>query len=323
MRGGVEARAPGYSFHDLLAPRQSEFAEVLAGLARPQKEIPPKFFYDARGCELFAAICGLPEYYPTRAELAIMRRHAGAMARCCGPVCALIEIGCGNSEKTQLLLAAAQPRVFMPVDIAREQLEASCSALARSFPALTIVAVRADFAQPVALPAAGPPQARRILYFPGSTIGNFTPDEARAFLARWALLLGAGGGALIGIDLKKDRDVLDAAYNDAQGVTAEFNLNLLRYLNREFGADFDIAAFRHRAFYDAGKGRKRQGLRGRKDDLAAGRGSGHGARGSHHFRRSPQPRRVVPGGLGRQPRSRTDRLHQRHGIAAQGRDADP
>ncbi|MBI4192561.1 MAG: L-histidine N(alpha)-methyltransferase [Betaproteobacteria bacterium] len=230
--------------------------EVLAGLARPQKEIAPKFFYDARGCGLFEAICDLAEYYPTRTELAIMRLHAHAMAGLLGPDCALIEIGCGNSEKTRLLLDALRPAVFVAIDIAREQLEASCSALAQSLPGMAIVALRADFAQPVALPLDELQHSgRRILYFPGSTIGNFTPAEARAFLARWAPQLGAGGGALIGVDLKKDHALLNAAYNDARGVTAEFNLNVLRHLNRALGADFDPAAFRHHAFYNAELGR--------------------------------------------------------------------
>lgn len=243
------------SFHDLLPPQQSMLEEVWAGLGKPQKEIAPKFFYDARGCELFEAICGLPEYYPTRTELAIMRRHARAMAGELGGDCALIEIGCGNGEKTRALLDELRPPVFAAIDIAREQLEASCNALARSFPDMRIVALRADFARAVVLPDAELAAARRVLYFPGSTIGNFTPDEAREFLARWAPLLGSGGGALIGVDLKKNPAVLDAAYNDAQGVTAEFNLNVLRHINSELDADFDLAAFRHRARYDAGQGR--------------------------------------------------------------------
>ncbi len=252
------------SYHDLLPPPQGMRDEVLEGLAKPQKQIAPKYFYDARGCELFDAICGLAEYYPTRSELAIMRAHAGAMARLLGPRCALIEIGCGNSEKTRMLLAAARPLTFVPVDIAHEQLEASCNALKGQFPAMVMVAVRADFAQPFALPAAELPRARRILYFPGSTIGNFTPAEAQAFLKRWAALLGADGGALIGVDLKKAPAVLHAAYNDARGVTADFNLNLLRRINRELGADFDLAAFGHRAFYDASRGRIEMHLESRK-----------------------------------------------------------
>jgi dimethylhistidine N-methyltransferase len=229
--------------------------EVWAGLSKPQKEISPKFFYDKRGCELFDAICGLPEYYPTRAELSIMRRHARAMAGALGRDCTLIEIGCGNSEKTRALLEQLQPRVFTAVDIAREQLETSCNALAQSFAGMRVVAVRADFARAFAFPRDEFATARRVLYFPGSTIGNFTPAEARAFLARWVPQLGAGGGALIGVDLKKSPAVLDAAYNDAQGVTAEFNLNVLRHINRELGADFDLAAFRHDARYVAAEGR--------------------------------------------------------------------
>ncbi len=244
------------TFHDLLPAPQDMLAEILAGLAQPQKRIPPKYFYDPRGCELFEAICGLPEYYPTRTELAIMRLHARAMAERLGPACVLIEIGCGNSEKTRLLLEALRPAVFVPVDIAREQLEASCNALARSLPGLQIHALRADFSLPIPLPLANLGNAcRRVLYFPGSTIGNFTRPEALAFLARWAPLLGAGGGALIGVDLKKDDALLNAAYNDAQGVTAEFNLNVLRHINDALGADFELAAFRHRAFYNGAQGR--------------------------------------------------------------------
>jgi dimethylhistidine N-methyltransferase len=229
--------------------------EVWAGLTRPQKELSPKFFYDARGCELFDAICSLPEYYPTRTELSIMRGYADAMAGQLGRNCTLIEIGSGNSDKTRALLKQLQPRVFVAVDIAREQLEASCTALVAEFPHMQVVAVRADFAYDFALPLADLGTGRRVLYFPGSTIGNFTPVDACAFLARWAPLLGPGGGALIGVDLKKDPAILNAAYNDAQGVTAEFNLNVLRHLNRELGADFDVSAFRHQAGYAAAEGR--------------------------------------------------------------------
>ena len=243
------------AFYDLLPPQQSMLEEVWAGLNKPQKELSPKFFYDARGCELFEAICNLPEYYPTRAELAIMRQHARAMAGMLGRDCSLIEIGCGNSDKTRALLEELSPRVFMAVDIAREQLESSCAQLATAFPDMQVVAVRADFARDFILPADEPAVARRVLYFPGSTIGNFTPVEAREFLVRWAPLLGTGGGALIGVDLKKDPAILNAAYNDAQGVTAEFNLNVLRHLNRELGADFDLRAFRHAARYVAAAGR--------------------------------------------------------------------
>jgi dimethylhistidine N-methyltransferase len=254
--------------------------EVAAGLARPRKELSPKFFYDARGCELFEAICALPEYYPTRAELSIMRTHARDMAAAAGLDCSLIEIGCGNSEKTRALLEELRPGVFTAIDIAREQLETSCNALAESFPHMRVVAVRADFARDFTLPPEADAAARRVLYFPGSTIGNFTPAEARAFLARWAPQLGSGGGALIGVDLKKDPAVLNAAYNDAQGVTAAFNLNVLRHINRELGADFDLDAFRHDALFVAAEGRiemhltslkaQRVTLAGRVYDFRAG-----------------------------------------------------
>ncbi|MGH8619141.1 MAG: L-histidine N(alpha)-methyltransferase [Burkholderiales bacterium] len=242
---------------DLAPPAVSLRDEVLAGLARPQKTIAPKFFYDARGCELFDAICVLPEYYPTRTELAIMRTHAADMAAVLGEGCALIEIGCGSGEKTRLLLEHLAPPVFVPVDIAAEQLKASCDTLARAFPDLRIVPVRADFALPVTLPPVldGQDVRRRVLYFPGSTIGNFNRGEAFAFLERWKPLLGADGALLIGVDLKKDPGLLRAAYNDAAGVTAQFNLNLLVRFNRELGADFDLAAFRHKAFYDGYLGR--------------------------------------------------------------------
>ncbi len=251
-----ETTLGSYAYHDLLVPQADMLADVLAGLQRPRKEIAPKYFYDARGCELFEAICRLPEYYPTRVELSIMRSHAGAMARALGPDCALIEIGCGNSEKTRLLLQLSRPAAFVPVDIAREQLETSCRVLAAEFPSMAVVAVRADFSLPLALPAASLPRGRRrILYFPGSTIGNFTPEQAQVFLERWAPQLGRGGGALIGVDRKKDPAVLNAAYNDAQAITAEFNLNVLRHINRELGADFNLAGFRHHAAYDPSLGR--------------------------------------------------------------------
>ncbi len=242
-------------YHDLLLLRQSMLAEVLGDLGRTQKQIQPKYFYDAHGCTLFEAICGLPEYYPTRSELAIMRTHARDMAETMGGDCAVIEIGCGNSEKTRLLLDALAPCQFIAVDIAHEQLEASCKSLAFMYPAMSVIALRADFAQPVAVPADCWRQAsRRVLYFPGSTIGNFTPLAAQEFLRRWTATLGSGGAALIGVDLKKDASLLNAAYDDAQGVTAAFNSNLLVRLNRELGADFDVHAFRHHAFYHAQRG---------------------------------------------------------------------
>jgi dimethylhistidine N-methyltransferase len=252
---------PDYAYydllaHDLLAPQAAMRDEVVAGLTRTPKQIRAKYFYDARGCELFDAICALPEYYPTRTELAIMAAHAPAMAAALGDDCTLIEIGCGNSAKSQLLIAALAPPVFVAVDIAGEQLRASCDALSQAFPRMRTIALRADFEQPVTLPDAAVLGAgRRALYFPGSTVGNFTPAAAGAFLRRWASQLGRGGAALIGVDLKKNPVRLNAAYNDVAGVTARFNLNLLERFNRELGAGFDLSAFRHHAFYDEAAGR--------------------------------------------------------------------
>jgi dimethylhistidine N-methyltransferase len=246
----------GYSFRDL-NPESGRFLDdVIGGLSRPQKALPPKYFYDAQGCALFGAICGLPEYYLTRAEIALMQAHVGDMARHLGPGCVLIEYGSGSARKTRILIAATGPAAYVPIDIARRELNATAAEIAREFPQVRVVAICADYSHPVALPELGGLGARRrIVYFPGSTIGNLTPAEATSFLAGARAQLGAGGGLLIGVDLKKDPARLDAAYNDARGVTAAFNLNLLARINRELGTDFDLAAFRHRAFYDAASGR--------------------------------------------------------------------
>lgn len=247
---------PFSHYFDLLPSQIAFLDDVVAGLSSSPKQIAPKYFYDNRGCSLFEDICNLPEYYPTRTELSIMAEHAPAMADWIGVGGSLIEIGCGNSHKSRLLLEALQPTEFVAVDIAVEQLKSSCDALGQEFPTLKTVALRADFEQAPAIPAeAGIRAAPRILYFPGSTIGNFTPRAAREFLARWAPVLGAGSYALIGVDLKKDRALLEAAYNDVKGVTAAFNQNLLSRLNRELGADFDETAFRHWAFYNAAESR--------------------------------------------------------------------
>jgi len=245
----------GYSFHDLHPDTGRFLDDVMAGLSRPQKTLPPKYFYDAHGCALFEAICGLPEYYLTRAEIALMHGQVGDMARRIGPACVLIEYGSGSGRKTRILIDAIEPVAYVPIDIARGQLGATAAEIARDFPRLRVIAVCADYSRPLALPELDDLGARRTVYFPGSTIGNFTPAEAAAFLAGAREQAGVGGGLLIGVDLKKDTARLDAAYNDARGVTAEFNLNLLARINRELGADFDLSAFRHRAFYDEAAGR--------------------------------------------------------------------
>jgi len=245
-----------YAFHDLQPATGGFLEDVLAGLAKPQKELPPKYFYDARGSELFEAICELPEYYLTRTETGIMRDRAADMARQLGAGCALIEFGSGSGRKTRILIEAAAPAAYLAIDIARDQLEATAAELARDFPALKVTAICADYSRPITLPQlAAPESLRRVIYFPGSTIGNLTPAEARVFLRNARGLAGAGGGLLIGVDLKKDTALLNAAYNDTRGVTAEFNLNLLARINRELGAAFDLSAFRHFAYYNEALGR--------------------------------------------------------------------
>lgn len=223
--------------------------DVRRGLRAPSRHIPSKYFYDDTGSRLFDEICTLPEYYPTRTELAIMRCHAVEMARLLGPRCFLIEYGSGSSVKTRLLLdQLIRPVAYIPVDISGAHLRRAAARLAHAYPQIEVLPLCADFTAPLHLSAAAP-GARRIVYFPGSTIGNFTPDEACILLRRTAGMCGPGGGMLLGADLKKDPDVIEAAYNDGRGVTAAFNLNLLARVNRELGGDFRLDAFWHHAFY--------------------------------------------------------------------------
>ncbi len=226
----------------------------MAGLSLPQKALPPKYFYDAAGSTLFERICRLREYYPTRAELALTRAHLAEIARFAGRGVELVEYGSGASLKTRLLIARLRPSVYVPVDISRSALDAAAARLAREFPWLDVRPVLGDFSRPLEIPVARS-RRRRVVYFPGSTIGNLTPEGAQAFLHLTWDQVGRGGAALIGVDLKKDANVLHAAYNDAKGVTAAFNLNLLTRINRELGGDFDLRAFRHYAFYNARRGR--------------------------------------------------------------------
>ena len=225
--------------------------DILASLRLPSKELACKYFYDRRGSQLFDRITELPEYYPTRTELAIMRRDIGEMAARIGAGACLIEYGSGSSTKTRLLLDALPDlRAYVPIDISGEHLEATAQDLRRQYPAVLIAPVCADYTEEFALPRSLDSLGRKTVYFPGSTIGNFHPADAVSFLRRMSRILDAGSGLLIGVDLKKDIAILEPAYNDAQGVTAAFNLNLLARLNRELGADFDLAAFRHVAEYD-------------------------------------------------------------------------
>jgi dimethylhistidine N-methyltransferase len=223
--------------------------DVIAGLSLPQKTLPPKYFYDDAGSRLFERICRLPEYYLTRTELSLTRRHIGSIARFAGSGGELVEYGSGESLKTRLLIRALRPSAYLPVDISEAALRAAAQRLAREFPGLRIAPVHADFSRPLELP---PSKRRRLVYFPGSTIGNLMPGEAHAFLS---MTRGQAARMLVGVDLKKDANVLHAAYNDSRRVTAAFNLNLLARINRELGADFDLKRFGHYAFYNAPLGR--------------------------------------------------------------------
>src|SRR5260221_2983126 len=249
--------APGVvRFYSFLPRAERLLEDVLAGLALPKKSIPPKYFYDEQGFRLFEAIFELPEYYLTRTETAILRGNIAEIAQCVGPEAQLIELGCGVQAKTRILIQALQTQLYVPIDIAIDTLRTSSNELARRFPFLNIVGICADHTRPLALPEfVGVPIRKKAAFFPGSTIGNFTPSEALAFLRQSPKMAAPGGVLLVSVDLKKDKATLDAAYADAKGATAQFNLNLLRRINRELAADFQLNRFRHKAFYDPGLGR--------------------------------------------------------------------
>lgn len=236
-----------------LRPTAADFrAEFLAGLELTPKRLPSKFFYDDRGSRLFDRICDLPEYYPTRTERAILAARAAEIRRFCGPGCRLVELGSGSSAKTRNLFDTLdRPVAYVPVDIARGHLRRAAAAVAEEYPDLEVLPVCADYTQPLELPLPDRGTGRTVIFFPGSSIGNFEPEEAAAFLGRIARWTDPGDRLLVGIDLEKDRAVLERAYNDAAGVTAAFNLNLLVRANEELGARFVIERFRHQAIYDA------------------------------------------------------------------------
>ncbi|MHC4446633.1 MAG: L-histidine N(alpha)-methyltransferase [Planctomycetota bacterium] len=240
---------------DLSAESGVFLRDVLKGLGRTPKQLPCKYFYDQRGSELFDQICELDEYYLTRTELAIMRAHAAEMAVRIGPRCLLIEPGSGSSRKTRVLLGHLEEvAAYVPVDISGEHMTRWAEALAADFPGLSVVPVHADFSAEFSLPEV--PSARRsVVYFPGSTIGNFQPNAAVSLIERMARLVGTHGGLLIGIDRKKDTAVLEAAYNDESGVTRAFNLNILHRIQNELDAEIEVDQFDHRAFYNETEGR--------------------------------------------------------------------
>ncbi len=260
MNAATQAR-PEIELTDLRPTPDDIRRDALIGLTRTPKRLPSKYFYDARGSQLFEAITREPEYYLTRTEIALMESRIGEMVDAIGANAHVVEYGSGSGRKTRLLLEAlADPVAYTPIEISRSALLGMVERLSEEFPAVQMLPVCADFTQPVALPRPSRPAQHTLVFFPGSTLGNFTDVEAVTLLRAMRETLCAHGSpeqgaALIGIDLQKDPALIEAAYNDAAGVTAEFTLNLLARLNREIGSDFDLHEFGHRAFYDAIKGR--------------------------------------------------------------------
>jgi len=241
-------------FYDYEPEPTDMYAEVVQGLNESPRTIAPKFFYDHEGSRLFDAICGVQEYYPTRTESAIIRNNIHHIAQLIGSGCLLVEPGSGNSQKVRELLDAIQPHAYLPMDISGAYLRKAAQKLALEFPWLEVHAVCADFTESIKLPYR-PEAPHRVAFFPGSSIGNFDPQDAVEFLSNISKALRSGGGLLIGVDLKKDEALLNAAYNDNEGMTAAFNLNLLTRINSELDADFDIDKFRHHAFYNKARSR--------------------------------------------------------------------
>lgn len=239
-------------------------AELSAGLMAPTPSIAPKYFYDALGSKLFEAICEVPEYYPTRLEAAIFAEHGADMAQVIGPACTLIDLGAGNCAKAAALFSLLQPIQYVPIDISHDFLRDAVACLQQRFPHIDMIGLGQDFSNDLALPDAVR-KDRRLFFYPGSSIGNFSPDEALALLKRVRLQSGGDGGLLIGIDLIKDLATLDAAYDDALGVTAAFNLNVLRHVNRLLTADFDVRQWRHQGFFNVDEGRVEMHLEARTD----------------------------------------------------------
>ena len=249
----MNATGQQFAFFDLRAPVDDMTAEVQRGLQESPKKLSPKFFYDERGSQLFEAITRLDAYYPTRTELSLFDAYLEEITQTIGHHSCVIEYGSGSTLKIRKLLQALSPSAYVPIDISKDFLLTNARGLAEDFPALDVFPVCADFSQAIALP----PQTdgmHRVGFFPGSSIGNFEPESAREFLARVAGTLGAGGHLLIGVDCKKDTKTLELAYNDPEGVTAQFNLNALVHLNRVLKTDFDPKAFAHEAHYNESSG---------------------------------------------------------------------
>ena len=249
----TDTATAAYRIQDERPEPDDFYREVTAGLDQNPKKIPPKFFYDEAGSRLFERICRQPEYYPTRVETAILNQYADEIAGLTGKDICLIEPGSGSCSKVRLLLEALRPSRYIPMDISCTHLHEAAGRVAEDFPWLDVHAVCADITRSVELPRIVE-QARRIVFYPGSSIGNYEPRDAVDFLCSLADIAGPGGGLLIGVDLKKESGILDDAYNDANGITAEFNLNLLHRINRELDGDIDTDTFRHHAFYNEDRG---------------------------------------------------------------------
>ncbi len=240
----------------LATPDAEEVRSIIEGLSLPEKMISPKYFYDEAGSRLFDEITKLPEYYPTQTELGIMRQNVDEIAALAGEQASLIEFGSGSSMKTHVLLQNLHSlAAYVPVDISEDHLLASAEALRGDYPHIEIIPVVADFTKPFDLPTPAIMPVKNIVYFPGSTIGNFPHDEAKALLEVMYTEAGSNGALLIGVDLQKDSGILERTYNDSAGVTAAFNRNMLTHINREFGSDFDVDTFRHDALYNSNEGR--------------------------------------------------------------------
>lgn len=241
---------------EIAADRDLLLEEVIEGLTATPKTLPCKLFYDDRGSKLFDAICELPEYYPTRTEIEIMTRYAGEMAEGIGPNACIVEPGAGSSIKIRCLLDALDhPAAFVPTDISAEHLRQSAAEIQMDYPDLPVYPVEADYTQEWELPDNLPESERTVVFFPGSTIGNFVPDDAVAFLKQIARLIQPDGGLLIGVDVCKDKSIIEPAYNDSRGITAEFNRNILNVLNNHFGSAFDPDLFEHQARFDKARSR--------------------------------------------------------------------
>jgi dimethylhistidine N-methyltransferase len=280
---------PDFRFIDLLDSEESFGEAFLAGMTARDKSLPCRFLYDAEGSALFDRICALEEYYPTRTEIGILIDNASALADLIGPLAALVELGSGSSVKTHILLRRMKsPAAYMPVDVSREHLRAAAEGIACEYPGVAVTAICADYAERFALPDC---EGRRVAFFPGSTIGNLTRGEAISLLEAWRERLGRDGLLIVGVDLKKDPSRLEAAYNDAEGVTEAFIKNILARANRELGGDFDLDAFDYDARWNAEAGRiemrvesrRRQKARAAGADIALEKGETIHIENSHKY----------------------------------------